>query len=46
MICLFVVYRMGVRGNSEMYVSLENRIYGCFGIIVAHAHYPIHEPML
>jgi hypothetical protein len=46
MMYLFVVYRVGVRGISEMYASLENRIYDCFGMIVAQAPYLIHEPML
>jgi hypothetical protein len=46
MIYSFVVYRVGVRGISEMHARLKNRIYDCFGIIVVQAPYPIHEPIL
>ena len=35
MICLFLVYRVGVRGVSEMHARLKNHMCGCFGIIVA-----------
>jgi hypothetical protein len=46
MINLFVVYRVGVRGISEIHARLKNRIYDCFGIIVVQAPYPIHERLL